>query len=78
MLTLKLETSEKYFDVCQYLSLLLKSVLTISAHPRGHTLLESAVLASVAVYPLDGTLLVLGARPVVDLLLDGASEESLK
>ena len=57
---------------------LLKSVLTISAHPCGHTLLESAVLASVAIDPLDGTLLVLGARPVVDLLLDGAAEESLQ
>ena len=67
MLTLKLRSVKE----C-------KSVLTISAHPRGHTLLESTVLASVAIDPLDGTLLVLGAGPVVDLLLDGAPEESLE
>ena len=53
-------------------------VLTISAHPRCHTLLESAVLASVPVDALDVALLVLGARAVVDLLLDGPTEESLK
>ena len=53
-------------------------VLTISAHARCHTLLESAVLASVPIDPLDGALLVLGARAVVDLLLDGPTEESLK
>ena len=53
-------------------------LLTISAHAGGHTLLESAVLASVPIDPLDGALLVLGARPVVDLLLNRAAEESLK
>ena len=53
-------------------------VLTIPAHSRGHALLESAVLTSVPVYPLDVTLLVLGAWSVVDLLLDGPTEESLK
>ena len=53
-------------------------VLTIPAHARSHALLESAVLTSVPVYPLDVTLLVLGAWSVVDLLLDGPTEESLK
>ena len=53
-------------------------VLTIPAHARGHALLESAVLASVPVDALDVALLVLGARAVVDLLLDGPTEESLK
>ena len=53
-------------------------LLTIAAHSRSHTLLESAVLASVTVDPLNGALLVLGAGSVVDLLLDGATEESLK
>ena len=55
-----------------------RSLLTIAAHSRSHTLLESAVLASVPIYPLNGALLVLGAGPVVDLLLDGPAEESLK
>ena len=54
------------------------SVLTISAHTSGHTLLKSAVLAPVTVDPLDGALLVLSAGSVVDLLLDGPSEKSLK
>ena len=64
--------------VCLFPLLRGTEVLTISAHPCGHTLLESAVLASVPIYPLNGALLVLGAGPVVDLLLDGPAEESLK
>ena len=64
--------------VCLFPLLRGTEVLTISAHPCGHTLLESAVLASVTIDPLDGALLVLGAGPVVDLLLDGPTEESLK
>ena len=54
------------------------SVLTISAHSCSHALLEPAVLTSVPVYPLNVTLLILGAWSVVDLLLDGPTEESLK
>ena len=54
------------------------SVLTISAHSCSHALLEPAVLTSVPVDPLDVTLLILGAWSVVDLLLDGPTEESLK
>ena len=53
-------------------------VLTISAHARSHALLEPAVLTPVPVDSLDVTLLVLGAWSVVDLLLDGPTEESLK
>ena len=64
--------------VCLFPLLKGTDVLTISAHSCGHTLLESAVLASVTVDPLNGALLVLGAGPVVDLLLYGPAEESLK
>ena len=53
-------------------------VLTISAHSRSHALLEPAVLTSVAVDSLDRALLVLRARPVLDLLLDRPAEESLQ
>lgn len=53
-------------------------VLTIATHARCHALLKPAVLTSVAVDSLDGALLVLGARSVVDLLLYRAAEESLQ
>jgi len=53
-------------------------VLTVSRHSGSDTFLESAVLATVPVDPQDATLLVLGARAVLDLLLDRATKESLK
>ena len=52
--------------------------LTISTHSCGQTLLETAVLTPVAVDPHDGAVLVLGARLVLDLLLDRAPEEPLE
>jgi hypothetical protein len=51
--------------------------LTISAHANSNALLESAVLTTVPVDPQDRTLLVLGARAVLDLLLNTAPEEAL-
>lgn len=56
----------------------IKKSLTISTHANGDTLLESAILAAIAIHTLDHTLLVLRARPVLDLLLDGATEEALQ
>lgn len=53
-------------------------ILTIPAHSNGYALLQPAVLASVPVDAQDGALLVLGARPVLDLLLDAAPEEALR
>lgn len=52
-------------------------ILTISAHSDCYALLQSAILASISVDAKDGALLILGARPVLDLLLDTASEEAL-
>ena len=52
--------------------------LTVSAHPDRDALLEPAVLAAVPVDAQDVALLVLGARPVLDLLLDRATEEALE
>lgn len=52
--------------------------LTISRHANSDAFLQAAVLAPVPVDPLDGTLLVLGAGAVLDLLLDAAAEESLQ
>jgi len=56
----------------------LKISLTVSAHADSNALLQSAVLAAIPVDSQDGTLLVFGARPVLDLLLDAASEETLR
>ena len=66
------------FHQSTILSLGRLSVLTISAHACRHALLESTVLTSVPVYPLDGALLVFSTGSIVDLLLDGPSEETLK
>lgn len=52
--------------------------LTISAHADGDALLQPAVLAPVAVDAEYRALLVLGAGPVLDLLLDAAPEETLR
>lgn len=52
-------------------------VLTISGHADCNALLESAVLTSVPVDAENRTLLVLGARSVLDLLLDASTEEPL-
>lgn len=52
-------------------------MLTISAHADADALAEPAVLTPVPVDPQDVALLVLGARPVLDLLLDAPAEKAL-
>lgn len=52
-------------------------LLTISAHSNGDAFLQPTVLTPVPVDPEYGTLLVFCARPVLDLLLNAASKESL-
>lgn len=52
--------------------------LTISAHADGDALLQPTVLAPVAVDAEYRALLVLGAGPVLYLLLDAAPEETLR
>lgn len=52
--------------------------LTVSTHADGDALLQAAILAAVPVDPQNRALLVLGARPVLDLLLDAAPEEALR
>lgn len=52
--------------------------LTIATHPDSDTLLETAILAAVPVDAQDAALLILGAGPVLDLLLNTAPEESLR
>ena len=53
-------------------------VLTISTHSRGHAFFQTAVLTSIAVDSLNCALLIFSARSIVDFLLDGAAEKSLK
>ena len=53
-------------------------VLTVPRHSGSDAFLQAAVLAPVAVDPEDAALLVLGARTILDLLLNGAAEKSLK
>lgn len=53
------------------------SVLTVAAHASGKAFLEAAVLAAVAVQSDDEALAVPQA-PVLDLLLDAATKETLK
>lgn len=55
-----------------------KSGLTIATHSDRNALLQTAVLAAVAVISHDETVLRSGARAVLDFLLDGATEEALK
>lgn len=51
--------------------------LTITGHAHGQTLLEAAVLATVAVHAHDQAVLVLHAHLVVNVLLNAAAKESL-
>lgn len=52
-------------------------MLTVSTHADADALAEPAVLTPVSVDPQDVALLVLGARPVLDLLLDAPAEKTL-
>ena len=52
--------------------------LTVPTQSSCDAFLESAILAAVAIDPEDAALLVLGARTILDLLLNGAAEKSLK
>lgn len=51
--------------------------LTVSAHADADALAEPAILTPVPVDPQDVALLVLGARPVLDFLLDAPPEKAL-
>ena len=55
-----------------------RNVLTISAHSHSEALLQTAVLAAVTVDPEDRAALVLGARLVLNLLLNRTTEEALQ
>ena len=52
--------------------------LTISGHAHRQTLLETAVLAPVAIHTHDQAVLILHTHLVVDILLDAAPEKALR
>ena len=54
------------------------SHLTVTTHSRGDALFEPAILAAISVDAQDVALLVLGARAVLDLLLNGTPEKALE
>lgn len=51
--------------------------LTITGHAHSQTLLEAAVLATVAVHAHDQAVLILHAHLVVNVLLNAAAKETL-
>lgn len=53
-------------------------VLTVTAHAHGDAFLQATILTAVAIDAQNAALLVLGARTILDLLLDGAPEEALR
>ena len=52
--------------------------LTVTTHSSCDAFLESTVLTSVPVDPKDVTLLVFGAGPILDLLLNRPAKETLQ
>lgn len=54
-----------------------KKRLTITTHSDGDALLKPAILASVTVDAKNGALLILGARSILNLLLNTSPEETL-
>lgn len=55
-----------------------KKELTIATHADRYALLQTAVLAAIPVDPQDAALLILGAGPILYLLLDATAKESLR
>ena len=54
------------------------SWLTVTTHASSYAFLEPAILTTVPVDAKNITLLVFGARPILDLLLDRTSKETLQ
>lgn len=52
--------------------------LTITTHADGDALFETAILTAIPVDSEDAALLILGARPILNLLLDAPAEKALR
>lgn len=65
-----LHTHKKNIEYVQVL-------LTISTHAHSDAFLQATILTAVAIDAQNAALLVFRARSILDLLLDGATEEAL-
>jgi len=54
-----------------------QKVLTITTHAHGYALFQAAILTTIAIDAQNAALLIFGAGAILDLLLDGATEEAL-
>lgn len=52
--------------------------LTIATHADGDALFETAILTAIPVDSEDAALLILGARTILNLLLDAPTKEALR
>lgn len=52
--------------------------LTITTHADGDALFETAILTAIPVDSKDAALLILGARTILNLLLDAPTKEALR
>lgn len=52
--------------------------LTITTHADGDALFETAILTAIPVDSEDAALLILGARAILNLLLDAPTKEALR
>lgn len=57
---------------------ILEKRLTITTHAYGDALFETAILAAIPVDSEDAALLILRARPILNLLLDAPAEKALR
>lgn len=61
----------------QKLGINVEMELTVAAHANGYAFFQSTILAAVAIDAQNATLLIFSARTILDLLLNGSSEETL-
>lgn len=52
--------------------------LTITTHADGNALFKTAILTAIPVDSKDAALLILGARTILNLLLDAPAKEALR
>ena len=56
----------------------IKFKLTITTHSRRNTFFQPTILASIAINSQNVALLIFGTGPILDFLMNGSSEKSLK
>ena len=72
-----IENSMTDFEINSYCNETEKNRLTITTHSSSDTFLESTILASISVDSKNVALLIFGAGPILNFLLNRPSEKSL-